>query len=254
MTGLVVYFVLVLARVAAGVMVLPLFGGTNMPRLVKLGFTLALAVFWVGSVGVPAEQTLVDRLEAGAWPLFALALAREALLGGLLGLAFSLFLMPAQVAGEFITQQMGLSLGSEIGPTGTPPAGALSLVLQTLSGLVFLGLDLHHVFLSALHATFFRYPVGGAFGAVPTAQLINGVASAHEMGLMLAAPLALMLLLLTVALALLTRAAPQLNVFSIGLPAQVVAGLAGLLLLVPEVLAFLGSASSRLSEFLSRII
>jgi flagellar biosynthetic protein FliR len=254
MTGLAVYFVLVLGRVGTGVMMLPLFGGSNMPRLVRLGLALALTVFWISAVVVPTDAELLNRLEAGAWPLLALALAREAVLGGLLGLAFSLFLLPARVAGEFIQQQMGLSLGATLGPTGDAPAGSLTLILETLTGLLFLGLDLHHVFLSALHATFFRYPVGGSFGVVPVAQLVNGVASAHEMGMMLAAPLALTLFLLTVSLALLTRAAPQLNLYSVGLPVQVIAGLGGLLLLAPEALAYLASSSSRLSEYLSKIL
>src|SRR5438309_507526 len=98
MTGLAVYFALVLARTGTGILVLPLFGGQNMPRLVKLGFALVLALFWIGSVGVPAEQALLRQLEAGAAPLLALALAREAMLGAMLGLAFSLFLLPARVA------------------------------------------------------------------------------------------------------------------------------------------------------------
>src|SRR5258707_1678602 len=211
-------------------------------------------MFWIGAVGVPSDAALLQRLEAGAWPLLALALAREAILGALLGLAFGVFLLPARVAGEFIQQQMGLSLGATFGPTGDAPAGSLTLILETVSGLLFLGLDLHHVFLSALHATFFRYPVGGSFGVVPVAQLVNGVASAHEMGMMLAAPLALTLFLLTVALALLTRAAPQLNLYSVGLPVQVIAGLGGLLLLAPGGLAFLAPSSRRLSEYLSKIL
>ena len=105
-----------------------------------------------------------------------------------------------------------------------------------------------------MHATFLRYPVGGTFAAVPVAQLVNGVAAAHEMGVMLAAPMILILFLLTVGLALLTRAAPQLNLYSVGLPIQVVAGLGGLLLLVPEVLTFLAASGGRLSAFLSSIL
>ena len=118
MTGLVVYFALVLARAGTGVLVLPLFGGQNMPRMVKLGFALALAAFWITTLGVPADTAILRQLNAGSWPLLALAVAREALLGALLGLAFNLFLLPARYAGEFITQQMGLSLGQTLGPTG----------------------------------------------------------------------------------------------------------------------------------------
>ena len=97
MAGLAIYFTLVLARAGTGVMVLPLFGGQNTPRLVRLGFALALAVFWTAKLGLPDVATLAH-LNAMAWPMVALALAREVLLGALLGLAFSLFLLPARVA------------------------------------------------------------------------------------------------------------------------------------------------------------
>jgi flagellar biosynthesis protein FliR len=249
MQTLVVYFVLVLARTSGAVAVLPMFGSGS-PRLVKAGFSIALAVFWFGSLTPPALVALTT----ASYPMLVLALASEALLGALLGLAFNLFLMPAQVAGELLTQQMGLSLGAAVGPTGPAPASSLTLLLQTLCGLVFLGLDLHHVFLSALHTTFLRRPVGNPFVAVPTAQLVAGVGAAHEMGLLLAAPLAVALFLLTVSLALLTRAAPQLNIYSIGLPIQVLAGLCGLVVLSPDLLNFFVVTTGRLGEFLARVL
>jgi flagellar biosynthesis protein FliR len=249
MLTLVVYFALVLARTGGGVAVLPLFG-SGMPRLVKAGFSIALAIFWMGCLTPPALASLT----AASYPLLVLALASEALLGAMLGMAFGLFLMPAQVAGELLTQQMGLSLGAAIGPTGTAPASSLTLLLETLCGLAFLSLNLHHVFLSALHATFLSRPIGSAFGAMPAAQLVGGLAAAHEMGLLLAAPLAVALFLLTVSLALLTRAAPQLNIYSVGLPVQVLAGLCGLVVLIPDLLNYFVVTSGRLSEFLSRLV
>jgi flagellar biosynthetic protein FliR len=249
MLTLVIYFALVLARTGGGVAVLPLFG-SGTPRLVKAGFAIALAVFWFSCLTPPA----VVALTTASYPLLVLALLGEGLLGALLGLAFGLFLMPAQVAGELLTQQMGLSLGAAVGPTGTAPASSLTLLLETLCALAFLSLDLHHVFLSALHATFLSRPVGSTFVALPAAQLVGGLSAAHEMGLLLAAPLAVALFLLTVSLALLTRAAPQLNIYSIGLPVQVLAGLCGLLVLIPNVLNFFVVTSGRLSEFLARIV
>jgi flagellar biosynthetic protein FliR len=246
---LAVYFVLILARTTGGVAVLPLFGA-GMPRLVKMGFSMALAVFWMGCLTPPE----IASLSVASYPMLVLALLSEALLGALLGLAFGLFLMPARVAGELLTQQMGLSLGAEVGAAGTAPASALTLILEGLAALAFLTLDLHHVFLSALHVTFMSRPVGSMFKVVPTAQLVGGLATAHEMGLLLAAPLALALFLLTIALALLTRAAPQLSIYSVGLPVQVVAGLGGMFILIPDLLKFFVVTSGRLTEFLARVL
>jgi flagellar biosynthetic protein FliR len=231
------------------VAVLPLFG-PGMPRLVKMGFSMALAVFWIGCLTPPE----IASLSVASYPMLVVALISEALLGALLGLAFGLFLMPARVAGELLTQQMGLSLGAAVGPVGTAPASSLTLILEALTGLAFLSLDLHHVFLSTLHMTFLSRPVGSVFKAVPAAQLVGGLATAHEMGLLLAAPLAVALFLLIIALALLTRAAPQLSIYSIGLPVQVMAGLGGMIILVPDLLKFFVATSGRLSEFLSKVL
>jgi flagellar biosynthetic protein FliR len=249
-----VYLGLVVARVGTAVAVMPLFGDRTTPRMIKAGVALALSLFWFSSLDTLPEPSVLEALGGASWATYALVVGREALLGAVLGFAFGLFLVPARVAGEFVTQQMGLALSNILGPASDRAAGPLTLILESLSGLLFLGLDLHHVFLATLHATFARYPLGGTAGSVPVAHLVAGAASAEEWGLLLGAPLGLALFLTVVALALLTRAAPQLNIYSVGFTLQAAVGVLAVFVLLPDMLTLLTAIFGRLSDFVVRLV
>ncbi len=245
-----VYVGLILARVGAFVAVMPPFA-TRTPRSVRAAFAVALTAFYLTSAA-PTWDADFARNMADAQPLrYALALVREALLGASMGFAFALFLLPARIAGEFVTQQIGLNAAQATGPTGDGGAGPLTNAFETAGGLLFLGMDGHHTVLLALHGSFGVMPLGGDL--MPHANpMLGGLASAYEMGLLLAAPLALCLFLLSVALAIMTRAAPQLNVYSIGFTLQVTVVLIGTLFLLPEIVRSLGVVIGRTGQSLPR--
>jgi flagellar biosynthetic protein FliR len=257
MPAWIVLFTLVLARVGMFVAVMPLFGSRNVPRLVKAGLAFGLTVLWLGPAfdGLPAGA--LNSLEANVtWLTLGIALARELLLGGLLGFAFGLFLLPARVAGEFIAQEMGLTFGAIVDPTGGNPTGPLPQIFEIVAAVLFFGLDGHHALLAVFHSTFALYPVGqalpdlGGLGGPSVAQLVSGMAKAEEWGLMLAMPVAIYLFLMTVILALMTRAAPQLNLYSVGFPLRLAAGLLAVFLLLPHLLAGMTDVLGGLGEVL----
>jgi flagellar biosynthetic protein FliR len=252
LSPLTAWFALVLARVGTGVAVMPLFSGRNTPRMVRAGLALVLAVFWFSALDRGPDPETLQRIK-DSWLWAGMAVAREVSLGAVIGFAFNLYLVPARIAGEFLTQEMGLSLAATFGPTNDRAAGPITLIFESLSGLLFLGLDLHHVFLATLHSTFLRYPVGGAPGAVPTNQLIDAASSAQELGVLLAGPLAVVLFLVIVGLALMTRTAPQLNVYAIGFGLQAAAGVVGALILMPELLDAMTKSFGRVSEYVLRL-
>ena len=230
---LVTAFVLTLARVGTFVQVLPLLGGSNVPRTVKIGFSLAL-------VGAAFQQCDRARMAGGAasgsWFGFGLSLGREMILGGLLGFALSLFLLPAHIAAEFISQEAGLSFASVLTGTSDASSGSLTAFFEMLASLVFFELDLHHVFLLVLQETFHQAPIGQGF-QMPDWDLVTAFSAAEEGGVLLVAPVGLCLFLTTLVLALMTRAAPQLNLYSIGFPIRVFVSLIALLLLVPQLVS-----------------
>jgi flagellar biosynthetic protein FliR len=185
--------------------------------------------------------------------MYAVALAREALIGAAMGFAFGLFLLPARIAGEFITQQIGLNVSPQAGPTGTDAAGPITHIFETVAAMLFLIADMHHVAIAVLHATFETLPLGGI--TVPTAgPMLDGLASAYEMGMLLAGPLALCLFLLAITLAVMARAAPQLNVYSVGFTLQVMIVLLGGLLLLPEFVRTLHAILARTGQTVPLIL
>lgn len=223
-------FVLTLARVGTFIQVLPLLGGSNVPRTVKVGFTLALTVLFFTSGSSPWTVTGLT-----SWFAFVLVLAREMLLGAILGFAMSLFLLPARVAAEFITQESGLSFAAVVTASGDGSSNTLTVIFDLLASLLFFTLDLHHVFLLLLQETFQHMPVGEAFH-LPSWDLIAAVGAAEEGGLLLAAPVALCLFLTTIVLVLMTRAAPQLNLYTVGFPLRVLVSLGAMLVMLPQLL------------------
>jgi flagellar biosynthesis protein FliR len=250
----VVLFSLVLTRVGAFVAVLPLFGGANVPRLVKAGLAFALATLWFGNAVEGPPKELLNRAVETSYFAYAVAAWRETVLGALLGYAFGLFQVPARVCGEFLTEELGLSFGAFIDPTGTGNVSALTQILDALGILLFLGLDGHHLFLAALDATFTRYPVGAAMPSVPIQPLVAGASLSIQWGLAIAMPVAVSLFVVTVVLAIMSRAAPQINLFTVGFPLRLVAGLVLLFLLLPNLLYSLVNALGRFGELLTRLI
>lgn len=250
----VTYFALIFARVSLFVAVLPFAGGRNVPRLVKAGLAVALTAMWFGSAmeALPLGS-LLQWTEPVSWIAIALALGREAIIGAILGFAFGLVLVPARIAGEYLTQEMGLSFGNQVNSFGDGMEGPLTMIFEMVAAMIFFGLDGHHVFFATLHGSFAQYPVGESL-AWPGQNLIALATTAEEWGLLLAGPVALCLLLTTVALTLMARAVPQLNLYSIGFPLRLGVGLAALLILFPSFVATLVSLCGRAGEFMARLV
>ncbi len=237
MEGMLAMCALTLARVGTFIHLLPLLGGTNIPRTVKVGLSFALAMLFFDPEGEAPRVAGVAMSQGSiAWISLTLALVREAVLGGVFGLALSLFMIPAKVAGELIAQESGLTFANTLTATGDGSSNPFAVLLEMLASLIFFGLDLHHVFLITLQDTFRRYPIGQAF-SLPNWDLIGAAAAAQEGGVLLAAPLVLCLFMTTVVLALMTRAAPQLNLYAVGFPLRILVSLGAMILLLPSILS-----------------
>jgi flagellar biosynthetic protein FliR len=248
------FFALVLARVSAFVAVMPLFSTANVPRLVRAGLALSLSVFWFCQLAPPPETERMAQDGEVPWLLFSLAVGREVLLGSVVALLFAMFLTPVHVAGEFIGSQIGLAQTSLIGGASNAPASPLTILLESLAGMVFLAIDGHHVVLAILHASFARHPLGGTFMPVPAEAAVECVSTATSLGLLLGGPLALALFVLNVVLALMGRVAPQLNVYSVGFSLQAIVALAAAALLLPDLIAFMAIAFGRIGEMVRVMI
>lgn len=227
-------FVLILARVSAFVITVPFFGGKHIPGLIKAGMGLALTCFWF-SQSQTTSLANVMQMNNQPWLGFALAVAREVIIGSALGYVLGLFIVPFRIAGEYISQEMGLTLGTISDPTRPESTTAIGDVFETLGLILFLVHDVHHVFLAALHGSFLRQTVGSSMPDLPIARSLFAMSSATEWGILLVAPIACCLFITSLVLGLMSRAAPQLNLMSIGYALRLFVGFMAIYVLWPDI-------------------
>ncbi|MCU1752526.1 flagellar biosynthetic protein FliR [Pseudomonas sp. 6D_7.1_Bac1] len=211
-------FMLPLFRVGAVLMTMPVFGTTLVPRRIRMYFALAITV--VITPGLP-PMPQVNPLDLSG----LLLIAEQILIGSLLGFSLQLFFQAFVVAGQIISIQMGMGFASMVDPTNGVSAAVIGQFLTMLVTLLFLGMNGHLVVFEVLTESFTTLPVGSA-------TLVNHFwEMAGKMGWVLGAAMLLVLpaitalLVVNIAFGIMTRAAPQLNIFSIGFPLTLVLGL-----------------------------
>lgn len=255
MNVLVLFVVLILARAGSFVTFFPLFGRQQVPRLVKVGFTVGLAVFWISEF-FPMEnldQTLFKPVEITRFGL-GLLLVREVFLGAAFGYLFGLLLVPGQIAGEFITQELGLSFGNLVGTGDTLAGSPVTLLFDLIGTMLFFYLNVHHAMIELFHASFKAIPLGGAVLPVSFEHAVTGAQLVQEWGLVIIIPAALCLFLTTVVLALMARAVPAMNMYAVGFPTRLLVGMIILVILLPGLVYSLMAILQRTGELVLGII
>jgi len=164
----------------------------------------------------------------------ALAVIRELLTGMLVGFVASLLFSAIAFAGELLDIDLGFAVVNVLDPLSSQPVPMLGSLLQILALLFYLGVDGHHSLLLALLESYQAVPIAGLSpGPDFTQHLVRAAGEIFRAGFLLASPVLAALFLATVALALVGRAVPQMNLFIVGLPAKTGAGLLLLALLIP---------------------
>lgn len=221
----VVLFVLVLARVSVFVAFFPLFSKKQLPNQVKAGLATALSIFWLADAKNVLPDLAFDQM--GSF-LFLFLVIKEICIGILLSLILGLFFWPARIAGSYVAQELGLSLASISDPGSQDSSTLVSRVFESFSIMIFFALNLHHFVIVSIHLSFSQALTRIGLIDLPTEELVSALNRTSDYGLLIVAPLLVLLMLVTLVLAFLNRAAPALNLFSVGMSIRV--GLGGLLL------------------------
>ena len=215
--GWVGSFLLPLFRIASLFMVMPIIGTQLVPTRVRL--YLALAVCMVVMPTLPAMPQ-VDAISLSAF----LLIAQEVLIGAMLGFTLQLFFQAFVIAGQIVATQMGLGFASMVDPANgisVPVIGQFFLMLVTL---LFLAMNGHLVVFEVLAESFVTMPVGDGLLTEHYWTLANKLGWVFGAALILVLPAITALLVVNIAFGVMTRAAPQLNIFSIGFPLTLLLG------------------------------
>lgn len=208
-----------LSRILGLIAAAPVFGHTRVPITVKLALGLALAV--VIAPVVPAREAVQPASMAGL-----LILGQEMLIGVGMGFVMRIVFGAVEMAGEISSMTMGLGFATFFDPNSQGRSSAIAQFLSLVATLLFLTVNGHLVLLEALAESFFTAPVSALpMGAAGMKYVADWGAKIFSAGVQLSLPIVAALLITNVALGILTRAAPQLNLFGIGFPITLGAGL-----------------------------
>jgi flagellar biosynthesis protein FliR len=212
---------LVCVRVASATMIAPVLGPSQVPATARVLLVLGLSAFMVSAV--PADR--VGPLGLGP---FLAAVLGEASLGLVFAFGFVVPYAATQVAGRALDVQVGFGAAAVLNPATRAFSPLLGSVLGMLLIATFLAADGHLVLIKALATSLAAVPPGVAPLQLDAAAILKHSAATFVFGLILAAPIMFMLLLADLALAVMARSMPQLNVFVLGFAVKIVLGLTGL--------------------------
>ena len=226
----VLRFALLLVRPGVVVMLAPGLGGRQIPAMAKIALTVMAAVALMPGVQLP--ETVGANL--------VLIILREAAVGLSLAFVLQVLIAGAEFAGHLSSYQIGFSYGATIDPISGVRSTMLVSLYGMLATLVFLGVNGHHALLRALAASYDGVPIGAVqVNASLVAAVRDMLAMVFTVGLRLAAPVLIVLLIVEAAIGLISRAAPSLSFMVIGYPIRIVVGLflvAALIAAVPGVI------------------
>ncbi|MEN6370655.1 MAG: flagellar biosynthetic protein FliR [Armatimonadota bacterium] len=226
-------FVLVLARTAGIFTMTPIFGTSQVPVQVRLGISLALTMVFMPLCNASTHMTLAVEV----LPMMLL-IAKETLIGLVIGFVVMLVFTAIQSAGDYIDLVAGFSFATMFDPvTGTQTAIA-SRFHYLLAGMLFFAINAHHIFLSGVADSFRLIPVGQmSLNPVVATGAVNLFVGLFTIAIRIAAPVVAAVFMADVALAVISRAMPQMNTLMAGLPLKLGIGLVGMLIALPVSIA-----------------
>ncbi len=219
--------IFVMTRIGAALLAAPFFGAAAVPMQLRVGITGAIAVLVCAWVPVAVPPALLSA--AGL-----LAVAGEVLIGLALGFVLQLSFAAPTIAAELIGGAMGMSIATAADPGSGAHSPALGQYFGVMLTVIFLGLGGHLQFLQLVVESYSAFPPGQSWLGAARLELIAGFAGAMFVAaIAIALPVTLVLLLVQIVTGVLSRSAPSLNLFALGLPAGVLAGIAALIAAAP---------------------
>jgi flagellar biosynthesis protein FliR len=231
---------LVLARPSMLVATAPPFGGTYAPMQVRIGIAALLAFVLFPVVEVPAIGSSVG---------LSVVIARELAIGMAIGFAIRALVGGAELAGYLTGLQIGFSYSAIVDPQSGVRNNLFAILYGNLALVTFFGINGHHALIQAVAASYAMLPIGvGAVDESIAAGATRMLGIVFVLGVRVALPVMIVLLVVELAIGLISRAAPNLNLMALGMPLRVIVGLLVVAAVVPSVPGVIGRFSTTAVE------
>jgi len=225
--ALIASFLWPFTRIMGLLAIAPLFGNRSIPARIKVALGLLLSAIVAPTVGALPQMDPMSLTGV-------LVLAQQFIIGIAMGFAMRIVFTAVELAGELCGMTMGLGFATFFDPQSAGRSSAISQYLSLITLMVYLAANLHLVVLSTLVDSFTIMPVTAMpMGGDVFRQLAGWGGRIFSAGVQLALPVVAGLLITNIALGILTRAAPQLNLFGVGFPVTLTVGFLMLALTLP---------------------
>ncbi|RXI97994.1 flagellar type III secretion system protein FliR [Anaerobacillus alkaliphilus] len=221
-------FLLILTRVSAFLITLPLFSHRTIPAMHKIGFGFFLS--WLIFFSIDPVMIEIDGI-------YFLLIIKEVIVGLTVGLIAMVLMYAIQVAGGFIDIKMGFMIANVIDPQTGAQSPLTGGYLYTFALLFLLAIDAHHLLLDGIYYSYQFIPLEQIYLPFGNKNILihflNTFALMFLIAFQMAMPIVGSLFLVDLALGMIARAVPQVNVFVIGFPIKILVGFIILILAMP---------------------
>jgi len=212
-------FLLVFARLGAMIMILPALGETGVPQRIRLALALSVSFLMYTVVRSSLPPMPESPFQLGIMLVF------EILIGVMIGSSIRLLLSALHTAGTIIAMESGLALAQAFDPAQGAQSALMSTFLTLMAVVLIFITNMHHMMISAMYDSYTLFPVGGDLKMNDFAEIvINTVANSFLIGVQIASPFIVYGLVFNIGLGILARLMPQLQVFFIAMPLNIMAG------------------------------
>lgn len=222
------FFLLIFIRISTFVYVAPFFSTSNTPRRVRVGFAL---IFSYILYGVIQQHSVPDYSSVLGYSMLVL---KEAATGLIIGLGANVCMSIVQFAGKIADMEVGLSMVQLLDPLTNMSSGFMGTVYQNALILIMMVTNMHYFLINAIAETFTLIPIGRAVFSSQkllttiTQFMVDYVSISFRICL----PIVATMLLLNAILGIIAKAAPQMNMFAVGIQMKVLVGLGILFLTI----------------------
>ncbi|MCX7747011.1 MAG: flagellar biosynthetic protein FliR [Clostridia bacterium] len=221
-------FILVFVRMTGLFVIAPIFGRRNIPVYLKVGFSMLLALILVNTVTF-GKLDYYDNIYK-----FTFLVLSEFIVGLTLGYVSYLVFTSIYLAGQLLDMQIGFGMVNVIDPVSNIQVPITSNFYFITCMLIFLTVNGHHILISGLFESYKHIPLGGAaFNLNLLEDMMRLVQNVLVVGLKISAPVIAAILISDIALGLISKTVPQLNVFVVGMPLKIIMGLFVVILTIP---------------------
>jgi flagellar biosynthetic protein FliR len=225
---------LIFLRVAAIVFSAPVLDTATIPVIFKAGLAVAVSILLL-----PAVDAVVTVKDLSLMTLVIVVFS-EIAIGITIGLSVKLLFTGIQLAGQIVGYQMGFAVANVVDPTTSIQIPILAQFYNLTAMLVFLSINAHHMFFSALVDSYTVLPpLSLSISPQAVGMMMRLAANMFVVAIKVGAPLIAVMLMVSVALGMVARTVPQIHIFIVAMPLKILIGLIFMLMVTPYLTAFL---------------